>query len=439
MISSNVASVFVLSLNQETAGRNYIESSADHSTKASVAVVVVAPDGTVVYNKDSISEGKLSSIKGRGNTSWGNGSKKPYQISLNKKADLLQTGNADNEKKKWVLLANANDVTLLHDTIAYNLALEMGMVGTESRPVDLWYDGEYRGSYLLCEKIEVNSGRVDIYDLESDYEDANQGTELDSLPVATATNKYGYSYQYVKGVADPTNITGGYLLELDSAYYKTEKCYFATSRGVVVVKSPEVCSKNAMKYISEAFQEALNALGGKTGSFSFDLDSFAKAYLLNEYAKNSDFAYSSTYYYLDRGTKQFVSSPVWDFDRSMGINADTENWRTWQDYMQSNITWMRETPSVQKAAKSVYSEFSSLVHNVLLGSYSAVGENGYLHSISYYRSQIAQSQKMNQVLYGLTSFSNCTTPYSTYARNFEYLAQWLQNRISWLDDAIPEL
>ena len=439
MLSSQVASVFVLSADRAASGRAYVESSSDHSAKASVAVVVVDPEGTVIYNKDSVDDGKLSSIKGRGNTSWSAGAKKPYQISLNKKADLLQTGDSDNEKKKWILLANANDVTLLHNTIAYNLALEMGLVGVESRPVDLWYDGEYRGSYLLCEKVEVNSGRVDIHDLESDFESANEGVDLDSLPVATGVNKYGYSYQYVVGVVDPADITGGYLLELDSAYYKSEKCYFFTSHGVIVVKSPEVCSNNAMKYISEAFQAALNALNGEKGVFSFDMDSFAKSYLLNEYAKNSDFGFSSTYYYLDAGSAEIVAAPVWDFDRSMGINKDLERWASYSGYMGNIANWMLETPSVQEVIKSAYGEFSSLVHDVLLGDKNSVGPNERLHSLEYYIAEISQSQKMNEVVFGLTSFSNCLKPYSTYSRNIEYLAEWLQNRILWMDGTVPVL
>ncbi|MDO4849089.1 MAG: CotH kinase family protein, partial [Coriobacteriia bacterium] len=440
MLSSDVTSVFVLSVDRDNEGRNFVEASYDHTAKASVAVVVVASDGTVLYNKDDVTSGSTSTIKGRGNTTWHSGSKKPYQISLNKKADLLGTGNSDNAKKKWVLLANASDVTLLRNTIAYNLALEFGVGAMESAPADLWYDGEYRGSYLLCEKVEVNGGRVDIYDLESDIEDANDGVDLDRLPIKKSTNKYGNEFQYVVGVKDPVDYSGGYLLETDSAYYANEACYFKSSRGYVVVKSPEFCSENAMRYISEAFQAALNQLeNGGAGDFTFDVASLSKVYLINEYLKNCDFGFSSTYYYIDRDGRSFVASPVWDFDSSMGNRNGTDRFFSYSSYINNDAIWMLNNNKVQTAVKSAYKDFSSLIHDVLLGDTGAVGANGILHSLDYYRRTIDNSEKMDEVIWGLSAFGNDHQPYSTYDRNYEYLAEWLENRINWLDKAMPSL
>lgn len=135
---------------------------------------MVDSDGSVIYDKDAFGDKKtLSSIKGRGNSTWGNGVKKPYQISLSSKADLIGT---DAPAKKWILLANSADATLLHSSVAFNLAAELGLATVDVRPIDLYYDGEYRGSYLLAEKIEIKPGRVDIFDLEEAIENANLGT-----------------------------------------------------------------------------------------------------------------------------------------------------------------------------------------------------------------------------------------------------------------------
>ena len=78
--------------------------------------------------------------------------KRPYQIKLSKKASLID-GTKGNASKKWVLLANYADPTLLRNSIVLNTAYELGISSTpQCRTIDLYYDGEYCGTYLLAEK-----------------------------------------------------------------------------------------------------------------------------------------------------------------------------------------------------------------------------------------------------------------------------------------------
>lgn len=46
--------------------------------------------------------------------------------------------------------------------------------------------------------------------------------------------------------------------------------------------------------------------------------------------------------------------------------------------------------------------------------------------------RIASSQKMNEALFGLSTFSNCLPPYETYEKNLGYLRWWLENRSEWM-------
>ena len=452
MASSAISAVHIESVDAEK-GRAYVEASSDHSAKADVRVTVVNDQGKLVYDQDSAQ--KASTIKGRGNSTWGIGDKKPYQISLSKKADLLETGVKANAQKKWVLLANANDVTMLHNSIAYNLGLELGMGGTECEPVDLYYDGEYRGTYLLCEKVQIQSGRIEIADLEASIEKANPDVDLSALPTAQATNEYGQTYQYVKDVADPSDITGGYLLEIDEAYHASEVCWFNSSWGPIVVKSPEYCSQNAMKYISERFELAAKRLNSEQVSADdgavIDVDSLAKTYLVSEFAKNIDAFISSTYIYKDAGSASFIVAPLWDFDASMGVRTDwtDTSFVTYQGFVlphATNATSYRpvpvaKVPTVQDRVRQLWTgAVSPLIKNVLLSTdQNAVGTRGFLRSLAHCRQQIAASQKMNEVLFGLTSFRNEIDPFSTYELNANYLANWLTWRTAWLDGNIDRL
>lgn len=437
--SGKVGTIFVTSADPSQ-DRAWVEASPDHSAKANVNITMISSDGSPIYNKDGE---KHSTIKGRGNNTWGLGEKKPYQISLSKKADLLQTGNSDNANKKWVLLANENDATLLHDTVAYDMGLELGMVGTEGAPVDLYYDGEYRGSYYLCEKVEIKDGRIDIHNLEDDVEKANKGTDLSSAKTAQATythNGKTYTYQYAIGVKDPKDITGGYLVEKDGAYYAKETCWFNTSIGIFVVKSPEVASQNQVLYIAEQFQTAIDAMQNNqfnlTDQASFDLDSLAKSYLVNEFTKNIDFFFTSTYFYKDKGSNVIYAEPLWDFDGSMGIRTDGSgaNFNKYSGYSVPGGEYLYNIPSIWTRAQEIWKQqLSPLMANVVLGGTGAVGSNGYLHSLAYYRNQISASQVANQAIFGMSHFRNEFAPFPTYEQNYQYLVDWLTWRTEWFN------
>jgi hypothetical protein len=58
------------------------------------------------------------SIKGRGNSTWVDYPKKPYSLKLSAKASLLEMP----EHKRWTLLANYADKTLLRTEAAFYLA-----------------------------------------------------------------------------------------------------------------------------------------------------------------------------------------------------------------------------------------------------------------------------------------------------------------------------
>ena len=164
-------------------------------------------------------------------------------MKLEKASDLLQKGE---NVKTWVLLANYFDATQMHDKLFKDLAATLDMHYTASCDwVNLYYDGEYRGVYLLSEKNAVKDTGVAITDLEAKYREYNleYGT---NMTTATGTNAYGRNYTYTTGLTDPADITGGYLLELNHNE-PDEVNGFVTLQGKGInVKSPEWCSGEAM-------------------------------------------------------------------------------------------------------------------------------------------------------------------------------------------------
>ena len=406
MVSANIGSMFITSTDPVNKGRSYVE--AVKGNKATGQMTLLGTSGEAVYT------GALTQIKGRGNSTW-NAPKKPYQIKLDKKTDLLETGDPGETAKTWVLLANYYDEAFIRNTLTFDLAAELGLpYSSGSRPVDLYYDGQYRGTYLLCEKTEIGSARVNIHDLEADFEDANPDVDdFDDLATANGRNAYGNKYQYVTGLTDPADISGGYLLEMDFAVrIGEEKSYFMTTNGdYIVSKSPEYLSQSAVEYISSFYQEfedavlngGVNPTTGKNYTDYVDLESLAKCYLILEFSQVPDAFRSSTFFYKPAGEEKLYAGPVWDFDTAYsnyyGISSPTYLIGPRTPLGQKLLT----IPSFCETVEDVYrNELHLLVTDVLLSTGTDT-QTGRLRSLAGYLAEVTVSQRMNAVLWPETS------------------------------------
>lgn len=327
--SENLSALYITSDDPSAQGRDFVDASK--SNIATAQMLLVDKDGKTVY------DGALTQLKARGNTTFTVAEKKSYQIKLDKKSDLVACGE---KVKTWTLLAGYNDATFLHDKLFKDLAASLGMPYTAASDwVDLYYDGVYRGTYLVSEKNAVNKTSVDITDMEDAYAGVNAGYGS-NMTTATAENRYGQTYRYTTGLTEPANITGGYLLELNGAKLSgtpepkyDEASGFITGKGSAMnVKSPEWCGKDAMAYISEyyqAFEDAVYAqdadgnytgYNAETGKYYYeycDLTSLVQAYLLQSLSGNSDAFYSSLFFYKDADGLMYAG-PVWDMESTCG-------------------------------------------------------------------------------------------------------------------------
>ena len=127
-------------------------------------------------------------IKGRGNTSWTYWEKKPYRLKFEKKQNICDLNKAES----FVLTSNYTDVSLMQNPIAAFLGKMLEVPYTHSYvPVDVIFNGSYRGSYLLTNKPGINSGSVDIdesvsvmWEMDKSFDEENQfKSPVYNLPV----------------------------------------------------------------------------------------------------------------------------------------------------------------------------------------------------------------------------------------------------------------
>ena len=221
-------------------------------------------------------------LKGRGNATWGQ-TKKPYQIKLPQKADLLGLG----KRRKWILLANSIDTTNLRtDTVFYLEKMLGEKFAYEGEFVDLYINSAYEGLYYLTRGIEVGKNAVDL--------------------------------------KDPL----GVLVELDNAYAKNEPEYYVTSNGEHLT----VKDANAKDYIDVAMEDFLTDFNKlelaveqkdfRAISQLIDVESFARYYLLEEFIANADAYFTSQYFYKDGPEDKIHAGPAWDFDIALNLSND---------------------------------------------------------------------------------------------------------------------
>ena len=329
MQASGLSTLYLTSADAENKGIAFVDANKNNVV-TDAKMSLVAADGTSIYN------GGLSQLKARGNSTFTYAEKKSYQIKLQTPADLL--GNQE-QVKTWVLLANSFDATQMHDKLIKDLAAKLGLAYTASCDwVNLYYDGEYRGVYLLSEKNAVGTTSVAITDMEAAYKQLN-GNYGVGMTTNQAENSYGQQYQYTTNLTEPANITGGYLIELNHDMWD-EVSGFKTRQGVAFnVKSPEWCGDAAMRYISEYYQEFEDAVYAtdETGAYTgyniatgkyfydyVDMNSLVKVFLLQELSLNCDGFISSVYFYKD-ADGMIYAGPVWDQDMTFGTGWNKTN------------------------------------------------------------------------------------------------------------------
>jgi len=225
--------------------------------------------GTVYY------ESNLVSVKGRGNSTW-NYDKKPYTLKLPAKANLIGTG-AD---KRWVLLANWMDRTLLRNDVAFELARRTSLDWTPSGEfVELYLDDHHMGNYWLGEKIKTGSARVQA----------------------------------------------SFIIEMDTYYDATWRFYSTYGRRVnqgqnglpIGVKEPDddQMTQALFTQIKSLVSDVERSLYEGVGNYNDKLDatSFADWFLVHEVTYNGEPNHPKSCYFHFRNDIMYAG-PVWDFD-----------------------------------------------------------------------------------------------------------------------------
>jgi hypothetical protein len=345
-------------------------------------------------------------IKGRGNSTWGM-PKKPYSLKLSTKKSVLGMS----EHKRWALMANYSDKTLLRTEVAFRMGTVFDNLAwtSRSKQVNFYFNNQYVGVYQLTESIKIDTNRVNINEIS----EKNPG--------------------------------GGYILEIDVR--KGEIFNFTTTRGIVFNCSDpddglDKVIDGDTRTIFEKIRTDVQHVEDVIYSADFadfdegyrkyiDIDSFVDWYLVNEITKNNDAVfYSSVYMYYDPVQKKYCMGPLWDYDISSGnINYNGND--------NPEGFWIKGCAWITRLFQDPY--FVSLVKNRWNAKKQEIANlSQYIDDQAAYldRAQTYNFKKWN--ILNIYVWPNAVVT-GSYQGEIDYIKSWLGQRIAWLDTAINGL
>lgn len=367
------------------------------------------------FGEDSLQEQTVR-IKHRGNLSQKYADKKSYNIKFEDKVSLLGM----EEGKKWSLLADPFDKSLLRPILAFEYARAIGIdVASQARLCRVWLDGVYQGVYTALEPVDDGKRGIDI-DLEN----------------------------------------GDFLLErnFNSNRYEEGVTYITTSYGMrFEINAPEIPTDAQLAQIKDtvnALEAVIQTKNLEQYSKVIDVESFVNFYIFQELVKDVDFGHFSTRYYVKDGV--LYAGPPWDLDLSMGNLTRNHDEVTYKEYHNLSgygdgsgdsthgfwanekdfYRWLCQDEAFMELVARRWAQMKPMTDNLVQAN-----ELG-LSRIDWYLENAGEILESNYtpegagwpLSYKLVNLEY-DEPAKDYIGNVEILRNWLIGRIAWLDSA----
>ena len=283
--------------------------------KRSVDVKMFDKDGNLYYDRKA-------RMNYRGSSSL-NFRKKSYAFCTGKEKTKNSKGDVDTGKenlfglsngakdKDWVLYAAMPDPSMMRNRLVFDTYAQMtGKWGVNSKFVELIIDDEYKGVYVLMDKITNNEKRINI------------------------TDKNGFILKF-----DKTDVTDRYE-DNNSEKRNTFKTYYTGNDDIdsygakfdqrFEIEYPEMedMGDNWVEFVNDniitrikRFEDALAAANYSEVRNIIDYESWADWFIISEFAKNVD-AYRASCLFVYNGDK-IEARPLWDQELSFNNTATT--------------------------------------------------------------------------------------------------------------------
>ncbi len=372
---------------------------------------------------------ELTTVRGRGNSTWRSSSKKPLRLKFPSKTRFLATSAEDKSStnaKSWTLLANDFDKSMLRNGLTHELVDYINKVDNANnlpfnpacQYVDLVVNGEYWGTYQISDQVQVGSGRVDIDEDNGwfvEYTINNNGF------VEEPFLKIGSSYVNIKNPEDPNVVDGdpNSTAHIDDNKATTNPIYndlktmlnnLHTGINSIVDYSEKYASSDWMQYI--------------------DTRSLVDWFIAMDITGNWDGDIANDYLYKDVNDKKLKVGPLWDIDLGYGNYQDAKKHFYEQGQgIKYSIEAMLKDPYF---VKKLYERWQQIYNNGALTTYLN-------NKVSALSGTLTNTQAKNYEKWSLGSNGLGGKTYSTYQAAVDAVVTFNNTQIPWLEEEYKRL
>ncbi len=346
------------------------------------------------------------------------------------------------EEEDWVLHGPYGDKTLIRNALMFDIGQAFGRYASRWDFTELYVDGEYRGVYVLLEKVKRDDNRIDINNLK---EDENEGEDLTG----------GYIVKLDKTNGEHADFPAAYdLFTPWMSFISRQENGINNSLHHFIYHDPkpEDITDAQRLYIQDYIHDFEAALAGdaftdeELGYRAYvEVDSFVDYFLATEISGNVDGYRLSTFLYKDKNGK-LTMGPLWDYNLAFG-NADyCEGWRNDQWVYRSEERcdggvfpvpfWWHRLLEDESFVALVKARWQSLRETTLS---DAAMQTIIEQKVTRLQSTGAVERNFERWdIIGDYVWPNYFIG-ATYEEEVDYLQQWLMGRLVWLDEKISQL
>jgi hypothetical protein len=324
------------------------------------------------------------------------------------------------EENDWVLYGPYADKSLMRNVLSYRIFAEMGHYAPRTRFVDVVINNNYKGVYVLTEKIKRDKNRVDMAkllpeDISGDELTGGYLMRIDKLTAVPETDYWvspvippvaGYAqvtYQYF----DPEY---GELNDPQRAYIKDYLLEFESALIFGNFKDPEVGYRAYL-----------------------DIPSFIDMMILNEFTKDVDGFRLSHYFYKQKDSDggKLVTGPPWDYNLTFGnsdFSDDIHQTYNWVHTLPITIYWWARTMEDSWFRNQVRCRWDALYESVLSSDHL----QGMIDSAIQVMGPSLENNFKRWPVLGVYVWPNYYVGQS-YSDEEWYLRNWIEERLQWID------